>query len=169
MSIDMTIIRQTDFDIHRIEVLLSTDIFSRDNIRNPLERSAFTEIIIHLADLLIKCKKYSSRVSFTDDIIITPNINDITDLIVYVRGALCHITSGNHLFNHTNQVFSYNIAIGKGTIFKAGETSVTSDYDDDICHYFGNQKIYLNRHIIRAYNEAKKGLLTFIDHNSKSE
>ena len=32
---------------------------------------------------------------------------------------------------------------------------MTSDYDDDICIFFGDQKIYLVRHIIRAVKEAE--------------
>lgn len=33
-----------------------------------------------------------------------------------------------------------------------------SDYEDDVCFFFGKAKIYLSRHIIRAYKEATQAL-----------
>ena len=165
MIMDMNIKTQIEQDICRIEELLRTEIFNTDNISNPLRRSAFTEMFIHLADLLKKCEIYSSRISFTDDVIITPEVKDITDLVINVRNALCHISSNNHMIKNTNLVITNNVVRGKGILFKSGDIVVASDYDDDICYCFGNLKLYFKRHIIRAFREAKQELLPLISHD----
>ena len=51
--------------------------------------------------------------------------------------------------------FLFNVIFGKGTLAQIGDLTMTSDYDDDICIFFGDQKIYLVRHIIRAVKEAE--------------
>ena len=41
---------------------------------------------------------------------------------------------------------------------KIGDLEQSSLYEDDICFFFGSKGIYLNRHIVRAYTEAKEKL-----------
>ena len=80
----------------------------------------------------------------------------VTFLIKHARDAVCHIDSQNHvLCKENNIMFSFNVIFGKGTLAQIGDLTMTSDYDDDICIFFGDQKIYLVRHIIRAVKEAE--------------
>jgi hypothetical protein len=37
--------------------------------------------------------------------------------------------------------------------------SIGNDYDDDTAYAFGDQRIYLKRHILRAFEEAARQLL----------
>ncbi len=48
-------------DIRRIRELLGTGIFEVSNAGNPLQRSAFIELIICLRDLMFKTEKYARR------------------------------------------------------------------------------------------------------------
>lgn len=150
--------------IARIEDILSTDIFLQKNANNPLCRSAFIEVMICLRDLMYKADKFSSRISFDDDVVKSQSnkINDITDVIKYVRDALCHLDSCNHYFENSEMKATFNIAYGRSKLCNVGGNSQASDYEEDVCFFFGNQKIYLKLHILRAFKEAKNKLMPLI-------
>jgi hypothetical protein len=133
-------------EISRIEVILGTGIFNNENTQHPLLKSAFTEMLIILRDLMYKTEKFTSRISFTDNIVITPKVKDVTDLIKYIRDALCHEDSDNHYMPNATIKSNFNIS---------------NDYSD-ICFHFGEQVICLERHILRAFNEAKEKLLPLL-------
>lgn len=149
--------------IKRIEKILNTGIFTPQNIGNVFVKSAFIETLICLRDLMAKCEKFASRISFNDDVFITEKVNDVTDLIKYIRDALCHLDSNNHFLPDTNIKATYNVLFGQGVgISIDGVNIASSNYDDDVCFCFGEQKIYLERHIIRSFKEAKSKLLPLI-------
>jgi hypothetical protein len=148
--------------IGRIRELLDSGIFCPENSQSPLVKSAFIETLVCLRDLMYKTEKYDERVGFDDDIVKTTKIKDVTDTIKYVRDALCHLNSDKHYIENGNILASYNIIYGKGQLLKIGDSKQASDYDDDVCFFFGSQKIYLKRHIVRAFEEAKAKLLPLI-------
>ena len=159
-------------DLERIKVILSTDIFEPSNSRHPLVRSAFIDLIICLDDLMSKAQYYCKRVDFTDDVLDTTKlqvrpkkqVKDVTALINFVRHAVCHINEDNRIHSGRTKgpdkerngagVF-FNRQFGKGGIFE----SMQSRYEDDQSFAFGEHLIYLNRHIKRAYQEARERLL----------
>jgi hypothetical protein len=104
-----------------------------------------------------------SRIDFDDDVVKTDEIEDVTDLIKYVRDALCHLDSDNHYLETGNIKASYNIAYGKVNLLSIGEFKQISDYEDDVCFFFGSQKIYLKRHIVKAFEIAKDKLLPLLN------
>ncbi len=132
-------------------------------MRHPLMESAFIELIIRLRDLVYKCEKLGNRIEFNDDIIILRGKNskeivkDVTDAIICMRGATCHIESDKNLFND-NIIFSFNIAYGKVNIIATPNKKLSLDYEDDACFFSGEQKLYLKRHIVRAFEEARNFL-----------
>ena len=149
--------------IRRVDELLRCGIFHPDNSRNVLFRAAFIELLIALRDLMYKAQKHAARISFTEDVKTTEKINDVTDLIKYVRDALCHPDSENHYVEPGNIKATFNVAFGKANLMKIGDFQQTSQYQDDICFFFGSQQIYLKRHIIRAFDEAKASLLPLLE------
>ncbi|HGF5190512.1 TPA: hypothetical protein ACF35N_004589 [Vibrio parahaemolyticus] len=144
--------------LSRIDKLFSCGIFSSENSANPLLQSALTELLIRIRDLMAKSKKYASEVSFTEDINTTDKINNVSDAIKFVRDAICHIDSNNHNHEQCNARISFNVAYGKCVLMKINDTVIGSDYEDDVAFFFGDQKLYLNRHLKRAYEEAKANL-----------
>jgi hypothetical protein len=143
--------------LKRIEDLLSCGIFDTSNSENILMRAAFIETLIALRDLMYKTEKYSIRIAFTDDVPLDEKIKDVSDLIKYVRDALCHPDSNNHYIDKGNKA-TFNVAFGKCNLLKIGDFEQSSLYEDDICFFFGSKGIYLNRHIKKAYQEAKDKL-----------
>ena len=140
---------QIESDLNRIFTVLNSEIFELKHIHHPLRKSAFIELMICLRDLMHKCETYSKKIDFTDDIVLTNDIKDITDLIKFIRDACCHIDSKNHRFEKTKGVFSFNTLYGQSTF-----GSASSEYSDDICFCFGEHKLYMERHIKRAIDEA---------------
>ena len=148
--------------IRRIDELLRCGIFEPGNARNPLVRSALTEMLILLRDLMAKAKLFGVPVEFADDVNITARVKTVSEAIKFVRDAICHVDSDNHNHEECKARLSYNIAYGKCNLMKIGDVEVKSEYADDICFFFGSQKLYLKRHIIRAFEEAKDKLLPLV-------
>lgn len=158
---------ETNF--RRIEAIFDSNIFSGENLQNPLLQSALVELLIRLRDLMAKSRIHAERVTFDDDINKNVDINDVTDLIKFIRDAVCHVDSENHYMEDgegskkLRARLSFNIMFGQGTLGQINEIEFKSDYEDDVCFFFGSQKIYLNRHIKRAYEKAKENLLPIIE------
>jgi len=146
----------------RVDEILRCGIFEPDNARNPLVRSALTELLILLRDLLAKSKLAGVPVEFADDVTITARVKNVSDSVKFVRDAICHVDSDNHNHEECNARLSYNIAYGKCNLMKIGDVEVKSDYADDVCFFFGGQKLYLRRHIVRAFEEVKEKLLQLV-------
>lgn len=146
----------------RIDELLGCGIFDPSPVRNPLVRSALTELLILVRDLMAKAKKYAEPIDFTDDINIKDNVQNVSEAITFVRNAVCHVDSENHNHDECNARLSFNVAYGKHTLASLGGVELNSDYEDDVCFFFGHQKLYLKRHLERAYREAKNKLLPLV-------
>jgi len=51
------------------------------------------------------------------------------------------------------------VVYGKHSLLKSGDLELKSDYEDDTAVFYGKNRIYLKRHVVRAYNEAQELLL----------
>src|SRR5687767_2990686 len=119
--------------IRRIDEILSCGIFQPPNSRNVLFRAAFVELLIALRDLMYKAEKFASRIAFDDDVKKTESVNDVSDLIKYVRDALCHPDSENHYLEGGNIKSTFNVAFGKVRVMKKWDFEQASKYEDDVC------------------------------------
>jgi hypothetical protein len=155
---------RTDIEmaVRRIEELLQCGIFQQENSSHVLFRAAFIELLIALRDLMYKAQKHASRISFDDDVKRTEKVQDVTDLIKYVRDALCHPDSENHYVEAGGLKATFNVGFGKVNLMKIGDMELSSKYQDDVCFFFGSQGIYLRRHVLRAFEEAKHKLLPLL-------
>jgi hypothetical protein len=158
MSVDPLTKSDIQSAFRRAEELLSCGIFDRGRYENPLIQSAFIELLIRLRDVMYKTETLASRISFDDDVIKTTQVNDVTDLIKFVRDALCHPESESHFVVPDKIKAAFLVAYGKANLAQFGSIVLKSDYMDDVCFFFGVQKIYLKRHIMRALEEARKKL-----------
>ncbi len=81
-------------NIRKIEELLSCGILEPVNsTKTILQCSAFIHLMICLRDLLSKAEKQGKRISWCDDVIVNAYVHDITDAVIAVRDACCHIDS----------------------------------------------------------------------------
>ena len=147
----------TKHNIERISTILSSDIFDSKNIQHPLRGSAFIELMICMRDLLSKTEKHAKRIDFCEDIVVNSYVKDVTDAVTALRDACCHIDSFKRNFNVVGihgAHGAFNSIAGKGTLMQIGDLKLTSDYDDDVAFFYGTNRLYLKRHIIRAFEEA---------------
>lgn len=144
-----------ELDICRIEQLLTCGIFERVNPTNILQPSAFIDLMICLRDLLYKTEKYAKRILWTDDIITNKYVDNITDAVAAVRDACCHTNSFKRQFDDRGNRGSFNVIYGKGQLLKIDDLELKSDYEDDIAFFYGKNRLYMKRHIIRVFEEAR--------------
>lgn len=149
--------------IRRIDELLACGIFQPANQGHVLFRAAFIELLIALRDLMYKSAQFGHRIAFTDDVKQTEHVKDVTNLIKHVRDTLCHPDSENHFIQSGGVKATFNVVFGKGCLLKINDFEQSSAYPDDICFFFGSQGIYLNRHVVLAFNDAKAHLLPLVE------
>lgn len=148
-------------DNARIVAILNSQIFNPQSQTHALYPSAFVELMIRLNDLLQKCRAVDAPVAFIDDVPQSDDIKNVTDLVATIRNAVCHIPSRTHVTN-LNTTIKFATVFGKTSAFRIGDMELKNEYDDDIRFFFGGIGIYLNRNIIRAFNEAQRNLAPFI-------
>lgn len=151
-----------ELNFRRIEELLSCGIFEPARSKDILQSAAFIELMICLRDLLHKTEKYAKRVSFTDDVITNEYVHDITDAVTAVRDACCHINSFKRLFDDRGNRGIFNVIYGKGTLMKIDDFEVKSDYENDTAFFYGKNRLYMKRHIVRAFKEATELLVPML-------
>lgn len=163
---DYFIKTQIESDLSRLIILVNTGVFNAEVLR-VFQESVFTEIIIKLNDLLQKLRTLGKRLDFKEDV---EKANDITDLISNIRNAVCHMDSDEHMLDTEGKIkFSFNIAYGKGNLLSLGARELTADYKDDICFFFGENKVYLKRHIIRCIEETKQEVKELYENGFKPQ
>jgi hypothetical protein len=138
----------------RTHQLLSSGIFDPTNSGNPLQQSAFIDVIICLRDLIHKTQTYTKRIDFTDDILVNDYVRDVTDAITSIRDACCHIDSFKKSFDKNGNRGEYLVIYGRGCLMKIDDFEARGDYEDDIAIFYGRNRIYFHRHIIRALKQA---------------
>jgi hypothetical protein len=165
MSLDFRSAQDIRGGINRIEQILATNIFDSDK-PDVLMQSAFIEVCIQLYDLLAKSEKFANRrVAFTDHINIIPKqVEDVTDLVSKGRNAGRHVSSDLHLADQEKQNLSSFIVIRgrRPNFIQIGDLMQGCDFADDTAIWYGVHRIYLRRHILRAFEEAKANLLPLL-------
>jgi len=149
-------------NISRIEELILCGIFDPENDGHLLQQSAFIELLIRLRDLIAKVEKYGERISFKEDVLVNKYVHDISDLIKAVRDACCHIDSHNQHIDENKNRASFLLARGKCNLMRIGNIELKAEYEDDVAVFYGDNRLYFKRHIIRAFNEIKIQLLPLI-------
>jgi hypothetical protein len=159
-GMDWSTARKIESTLDEIKKIFGTGIIADENVGHPLFRAAFVQILILLRDIMAKAETLGKRISFEDHIDQNEKVKDVTDLIAYVRNALCHLESPNHLIDiDRKNTVSFCVAVGKGNLMQFGDILLSSEFEDDMRIFFGSQGIYMRRHIIRALNEASEFLL----------
>ena len=149
---------EVEMGVRHINDILLTNILTIKSI-SPLVQSAFVDLIICLNDLMQKARLIGLRITFSDDVVIENGIADITDLIVVIRGAACHIPSESRKVATTNHIFVFNRGHGITNVATIDTIDLISEYADDIAFFYGHHRIYYKRHLLRAFNECKAILL----------
>lgn len=126
---------------------------------STVREALVTLLLINLHDLLQKANAVGMRVSLSNDI----TDGDVTDLVSRCRNCVCHLGSSHKLIGNGKYVF--NTAWGATTLFNVDGIAQTADYPDDVAYFWGNHRLYLQRHLTVALNQIKTTLLPFAYEN----
>ena len=79
-------------------------------------------------------------------------------LVHNIRNAICHLNSGENLLDKKSQIkFVFCMFSGKVNGITMGENIIAkSDYEDDVAFFYGENRIYLKRHIFKIILESKE-------------
>lgn len=149
-------------NVFRLRELFNHEVLSCDS--QVLHQSCLIEIIILLRDLLAKADKLNLRIAFDDDVIKMSNpfysykgrvkeIKDVTDVVSFFRDAMCHVDSKNRYLGE-NIYFAFNKIGVKHKVEISPGVVLENPYDDEIAYYYGPQRIYINKHLKRAFKEV---------------
>ncbi|WP_343643167.1 hypothetical protein [Chryseobacterium sp.] len=126
-------------------------------------KSIFKDAVIALNDLLMKCSLYlQDRVDFTDDVTIDSQnqISDVTELVRFFRNGIGHIDGVNRKLDDGSS--SLNIFVGLKLKLQLADNDIELKYHDDTAYNMGKHVMYLKRHFIRAFEEAKTKLKPYL-------
>lgn len=152
---------------------LAVDVFSARAAVNKLIKfvtpdteqeilwAAVTRIVILVRDLVAKSETYAKPITFADDVIVNGRVKDAATLITFMRDAVCHIESPLHMAAE-NVYSSSNVLFGKRKLANVEEIwNIGCDYEDDVAIIIGTQRMYIKRHLLRAFREASDNLDKF--------
>ncbi|MGV8987594.1 MAG: hypothetical protein ACOH2H_15080 [Cypionkella sp.] len=138
--------------------------------RGHVNEAMFTYLIIRLGDVLKFVSTHERRVCFTQDVdLMQKHSRDVTDAVLDMRNAICHMPSGHHdLFGEATRV-TFLIAGPKDEMKinfnpdpfgpKPTESfSFENPYQDDVAFFYGRLRLYLKRNILQAIGEALNAL-----------
>jgi hypothetical protein len=149
--------------IDRINTLLNCGIFNTENADHVLLQSAYIELVICLRDLLHKTEKFAGRIAFTDDVQVNDYVKDVHDAVTAHRDAACHINSFKHRIESTQARGAFNVQYGIGCLMRIGSVELRGEYPDDTAVFYGTNRLYLRRHIVRCFNEAQVRLAPHLE------
>ena len=138
--------RNVSTDIFTIKNILATGIlneYQRENRQaQTLAMCAFTQLMVCLKDLLIKASNEGLRLDFK-----VGDKLDITDLVVKIRDAACHIESKDNLIGNSTFIFNMQTLP-----------------DGDIIYSYGQFDIRYHRGVIPLFNDVQKRLIPLTDY-----
>lgn len=145
-----------EYELKRCIDLYTSGILHAPN--SIFTQSVFIEILVRLNDILQSLNATGKRISFTDDVS-GEGVNDITDLVNKLRNAACHDrTSGESMIKGNTFIFNRIVGRMPNAIKVGKDIVIGSNYNDDIAYFYGDKKIYLERHIKRLLDEISKKL-----------
>ncbi len=135
---------------NRLHQLVDSDVFTQNRSDDKACEQAFVEVIQLLNAVLTQSEQSGRRIDFTKEVGVQGKVQDVTSLVSSLARSLI-LKSGQ-----PNQFADgqFNCYQGAGTGYFANGAFFTADHADDVAFYVGDQRIYLNRHIKRAMQEA---------------
>ena len=148
------------FACFRIEQLFQSLVADRIGAQHVLFFSVVTEILIQLRDLTSLASDIGTTLLWSDDIARCAYYSNVTELITFFRDGFCH----SHCFHSRliptdRNTITKSILPGKQTSKLSG-IELSNPYSDDTAIFLGANRIFLFRHIGRAFEELRQ---TFVN------
>jgi hypothetical protein len=136
-----------------LDKILSSGVLDRP--RDHLFQAGLTCFLIHLNDLMQKAKKDGKRIAVVEDIGFTSGSpKDLTTLINDVRNAACHVGSPLNEFG-AGRLRMVVVSGYAPAAMVIGDDRFGCEYADDCAVHFGPLRLYMRRHLWRAWREVQ--------------
>ncbi len=146
--------RQHRSRLNRLHQLLESDIFDKQRADSQIGERAFSEIIGLLDEVLQQSEEAGHRIDFIKEVGVHGKIQDITSLVNSL-----HRNFTPETVPVTGSAPSrFNCYYDAGTGYFANGFFFSADHNDEVAFFVDDQRIYLNRHIKRALQEAEQYL-----------
>lgn len=150
--------------------LLESGVFDGDT-HNRSFNSAIAALLTQLQYLSNLCRDLDegghpgTRLTCPDDVMRTVEVRDLHDLITYARSALSRDANRapTYRIGEDFQLTAIIASRRRGTLATIQGVAYRNDYDDDLAMLMGWQRVYLCRHLVRAFIEARIRLKPFLD------
>ena len=140
----------------RVYALLNSPVFNRDSNEEVVWRPAFTELITLVDEVLLRAQQAGQRVDFLEGVGVNGKIQDITSLVEWMRSCVPALAADRPGQLPANRLNRY---VDQGTGYFANGSFFTGEYDNEVAFFIDDQRIYLDRHLRRAVDEAEQHLL----------
>lgn len=146
----------------RIEEVRTSGILTSDGVKSPLFKSAITELLIYINDMLQKADAMGLRVTLAEHLPDWTSVRDVTELVARCRDAACHVSSGQEFFERNK--FSFALVVGLvPEAVQIDGAHRGCDFEDDIAVFFGSYRLYLRRNLLDAYTLAVRALQPLVN------
>lgn len=146
----------------RIEEIRTSGILTSDGVKSPLFKSAITELLIYIHDMLQTADAFGLRVRLAEHLPDWAPVGDVTDLVARCRDAACQVSAGQAFFERNR--FSFALVVGRvPEAVTIDGVPRGSDFDDDIALFFGADRLYLRRNLLDAYTQAVNALRPLVN------
>jgi hypothetical protein len=128
-----------------------------ENIKHWYYTSVMIAVLVHLDFILQEINNMGAEIDFTDDIPTYKGnrrdaYHNVTTLLHFFRNAACHAATTKRLTpKKAMMAFVYQHGLKPDRL---GMPHLCQ-YEDDIAMLMGHHVLYVKRHILRAFKEAK--------------
>ncbi|QMW06425.1 hypothetical protein [Spirosoma foliorum] len=142
--------------LNRVHQLLKSPLFDPKSLDDSFWKVAFAELIMVSDELLSQSSELGHRIDFYEGVGVTGKIQDITSLVEWMRGRLPKSVDDLASQLTTQRLNRY---FDRGTGYFANGYFFTGEFDGELAFYIDDQRIYLNRQLGRAIEEAEPFLI----------
>lgn len=147
--------QQIDDAVGSCARMFDSGIFADAGVRSKFFQPSLVFVLINLNSLLQVAESLGHRISFADHIEPGPQIEDVTALVQVCRDAACHV--GDLSGSSTPSGFVVVSGYVQSQLSHDG-CAHHCEFPDDIAVYIGRHRLYLLRHLKRAFDEVSEVL-----------
>lgn len=132
-----------------VKTVRETGILEVANVRHPLFKSAVTQTLICLHNLLTLINKRGGSTTVHDD---RGSAVDLLEVVRAGRNAACHVTSALHQVGPSRVIFCTSTGPDSGMLIQG--VRLGCSFADETAIFYGTNPIYLRRDLHAAHDLA---------------
>lgn len=144
--------------------LVQSKVFRHGMPFTRQSQARWLELILAVSDLVRQASLAGKRISFTEEVSAHNDCQDITSLLDAMRQgafAVRAITPAQDILTFLSPLFNHVDGTGSGQF--ANGLLFNCPHANDQAFFIGQNRVYFHRHLLRAYLEASRYLMSLPD------